>query len=437
MRGLLAVLLLLPLAAAHPSAPDHGGPGLSAYDPAMQELVHRLPDVDASLAAWEAAHPDLVDRMTIGATGVLGLPLYAVRITNESVPFDAANTSTGQKVRVYLDGGHHGNEFLGVDLIMYYLEQVLDEADGALADYLRTHEIYATPIVNPEGNTLDTRKNANQVDVNRNYGYEFGGPGSGSMVFELNYRGSHAFSEPEVEANADFARSIMPDVWITTHTGVAEFYWPWGWTYDKSPDFEFFESIEKPFEDATKGRVDAMMAAELYLAAGATDDWGYGQLGIPTHTFEVHEDQFVPVYGQGVPAVIQEQLAGLDFVVKNARVWGAWLDLHDREGQLHIWNEGWGKAVNVTLEYGGATIVIPEILPGDMYMTDIVGGDAIVSYRQMVIDAPEAKTRVVQYTPHGEPASEPADDADTPAPAALLVAAALVAMAFVLRRRSV
>lgn len=427
-------LLFVPVVLAdHPGSNE----GLDRYSGHEQALVHRVTDVDSDFARFDSEHPGFVDRLNLGSTGILGLPLHAVRVTDESVPFETTALQTGQKLRVYLDGGHHGNEFLGVDLIMYYLEGLLAKAgagDEATLRFLATHELFAAPIINPEGNSLDTRKNANQVDVNRNYGFEWGGPGSGDNVFDLNYRGSAPFSEPEVLANAEFARSIMPDLWITMHTGVAEFYWPWGWTYDKSPDFEFFESIEAPFEAATNGRVDAMMAAELYLAAGATDDWGYGQLGVPTHTFEVHEDQFVPVYGEGVPAVIQDQLDGLDWVVQNTRTWGAWLEMHVQNGELHVYNGGWGKAENITFEYAGTNTMISVLEPGGMHQVPLAEGPATVTYRQLLIDAPEAKTRVVTFDPETTAdGSEPTAEAPG---VSLAVLVALVGAVVLLRRRS-
>ncbi len=394
---LVIAVLLAPVAIA-----DHPGSnlGLSRYSTHQESLVHRVTDVDADFTRLDREHPELVDRMTIGVTGILNLPLLAVRVTNEAVPFHDADLATGQKLRVYLDGGHHGNEFLGVDLVMYYLEDLISKAaagDPDVEAFLKTHEVYATPIVNPEGNLLDTRKNANQVDPNRNYAFQFGGPGSGDTILDLNYRGPSSFSEPEVLANAEFARSIMPDLWITMHTGVAEFYWPWGWTHDKSPDEAFFKSIEQPFENATNGRVDAMMAAELYLAAGATDDWGYGQLGVPSHTFEVHEDQFIPVYGEGIPAEIEDQLNGLDWVVKNTRTWGAWLSLDVQDGAWYVANEGWGVASNVTLSVDGTESVIPEINPGTSVPIATPEWQVFVKYRQLLIDAPEAKTRLVEW----------------------------------------
>lgn len=387
---LLAAFLLTPIAMA-----DHPGveQGVSLHNPILANLVHRLPDVQNSFNEWNAAYPEYVDTMTIGSS-LTGLPLEAIRITDESVPFTESGLQNGEKIRVYLDGGHHGNEFLGVDIVMYYLESILDAKESPeMASFLATHEIYATPIVNPEGNLLDTRKNGNQVDVNRNYGFMWGGGGSGDLIIDLNYRGSAPFSEPEAQANADFGREIRPDLWITMHTGVAEFYWPWGWTNDPAPDAAFFETLEGPFENATNGRVAAMQSAELYIAAGATDDWAYAELGMPAFTYEVHEDQFVPVYGSAVSTELEEQLAGLDFMVKNAAKIGGWADLHVIDGDFHVYNAGWGPMVNITVNAGGKIFEYAELAADEMIEFDGIPAEEIeVSYQSLRIQSAPTRT---------------------------------------------
>jgi carboxypeptidase T len=205
--------------------------------------VHRLPDVQSKFSAWDAKWSGLVDRIVIGKTST-GFPLEGLRVTDESVAFDAASTATGQKLRVYLDGGHHGNEYLGVELVMYYLQDLLESSgDETVAAFLKETEVYAVPIINVDGNLLDTRKNGRLVDMNRNYDFQWGGPGSSGDILSFTYRGPSPASELEVQANQAFGAEIRPDVWITMHTGIAEFYWPWGWTHDKAPDWEFFESI--------------------------------------------------------------------------------------------------------------------------------------------------------------------------------------------------
>ncbi|MEK6975691.1 MAG: M14 family zinc carboxypeptidase [Candidatus Thermoplasmatota archaeon] len=425
LAAALTVVVLAPAAAADHPGSNHGLQAFATLaDPlGLDAMVHRLPDVQNDFAAWEAAYPDFVSRYTIGATSS-GFPLEGILVTDESVPFDGAALATGQKLRVYLDGGHHGNEFLGVELAMYYLEDLLNKADAgdqAVVQFLKETEVYAVPIINVDGNFLDTRKNSAQVDVNRNYDFQFGGPGSGASVTDQNYRGPSPGSEAEVRANMEFGAEIRPDVWVTMHTGVAEFYWPWGWTHDKSPDDWFFSKLEAPFENATNGRVDAMMAAELYLAAGATDDWAYGVLGIPGHTFEVHEDQFIPVYGEGIPVAIEDQLAGLDFVVKNVKVWGAWLEATPATDGLQLTNLGWNNATGVKLDGepladipAGASVVVPW------------DGDATVDYQQMLINTSKVRTLHVTSQDAG-----PAEN-EAPATGALL---ALAALAVALARR--
>lgn len=386
---LFAVALLAPgVVADHPGS-NMGmarfleNPQVLAGAPA-ENLVHHLADVDATFAAWEAEYPDLVERVTIGQTSS-GFDLLGIVVTDESVPFDGARLATGEKLRVYLDGGHHGNEYLGVELVMYWLEDILErvaEGDAATEAFLATHEIHAVPIINVDGNTADTRKNSNLVDPNRNYPYEWGGPGSGDDPTSFAYRGPEPLSEAETRANAAYGAAISPDLWITMHTGIAEFYWPWGWTHDPSPDDLFFTGLEKPFEEATNGRVDAMQAAELYLAAGATDDFGYGDLGVATFTYEVHEDQFIPVYGQPIPGIIQDQLAGLDFMVDNTQRMGAWLEATVADGELVLENTGWGNAPNVTVRIGDTTHVVAENLSA--------GGEVAVALADLgIIDGTE------------------------------------------------
>ncbi len=434
----LAVLLLL----AVPSAvADHPGsnkglaglaaPGsLGAAGPLGQDVaVHRLPDVQMAFAEWEARWPNLVDQLTIGTTAS-GFDLAAIRVTDEEVPYDAAALSTGNKVRVYLDGGHHGNEFLGVELVMYYLEDLLSRAgEPDTAAFLATHEVYATPIINVDGNFADTRKNHRLVDVNRNYDFMWGGPGSGDTPIDFTYRGPEAMSEPEVAANAAFAQSILPDLWITMHTGVAEFYWPWGWTHDPAPDQAFFESLEGPFEAATNGRVDAMQAAELYLAAGATDDYGYGALGIPTFTYEVHEDQFVPVYGQPIPDMIADQLAGLDFMVRNAGRMGAWVEPTVVDGELVLTNTGWAEARDVQVVIDGAPEIIPRLAPGQSTaLHGVQGASATITYPVLMINTTQERTHLV-------PLSAASPEANPIPGVGLLVVLATLAGVVIARRR--
>lgn len=446
VRGLVVAFLVLLASTAAPSAlADHPGsnkglaglvpdPSVLADGPLEESLVHRLPTVDATFARWNAQYPELVERSTIGKTSS-GFDLLNVRVTDESIPFETPLLATGEKLRVYLDGGHHGNEYLGVELVMYYLEGLLAQAkagDEATLRFLGETEIYATPIINVDGNYADSRKNSRQVDPNRNYDFHWGeDAGSSGSIASGTYRGPSAFSESETRANADFQTKIRPDMVVTMHTGIAEFYWPWGWTHEPSPDDALFTSLEKPFEDATNGRVDAMQGAELYIVTGASDDWAYAILGAPGFTFEVHEDQFIPVYGQPINTVIKDQLAGLEFIVKNVKRIGAWLEPTVADGALTVVNEGWGVAANVTLRAGDREERIADI-PRDGSVT-LQGwpSDTEVVYDVLLIES--TKTRTARPAMAIDAAG--AGGVDVPAPGIVAVLA-LLGLVAVARRRS-
>ena len=60
---------------------------------------------------------------------------------------------------------------------------------------------------------------ANMVDVNRNCDWEWGGKGSSGSVKSEEYRGTHAFSEPETRSLANLAAAWRPDIYVDVHSG--------------------------------------------------------------------------------------------------------------------------------------------------------------------------------------------------------------------------
>lgn len=378
---LLATLLAAAGASALPGVAPAQAPvfSLVANPVAGEYLVHRNADVEERLRAVETEFPDIASVASIGKT-VLMQDLWSITL--------ASPNGTG-RYHVYIDGGHHGNEYMGVEMAMLYLGHLVEgwrAGDPTVTAFLDEHTVMIVPIVNPDGNLLDTRKNANQVDLNRNYPFKWGGEGSGATPAEPNYRGPSALSEPESAANWAAALAFDPDIWVTTHTGISEFYWPWGWTHDPSPDDAMFVGLEKPFEDATNGRVDAMQGAELYIVTGANDDSAYGMLGVPGFTFEVHEDQNVPAYPETIPVALAEQLAGLVWITEHTKHLGANVRATTgREGDALVAtlaNEGWGVARNVSVRLtSGSSVVATRTI-------DVpAGGTARVSFEGAPADA--------------------------------------------------
>lgn len=464
-RPVALVVLALALALAPPAAaaPAHGHdgphvptafPGLLGALPGADEgpvdLVVRNHEVAELFDALEAQHPRYFAHGVHGAS-TMGYPIHDGTITDT----EAAEP----KFHVYLDGGHHGNEFLGNELVLQYVAHLMEGVaaeDPDVLEFLREYVVYVTPIVNPDGNYLDTRKNGNQVDVNRNYPYEWGLDGASDKPWDFNYHGTEPLSEPETRANVEFASARDLDLWVTMHTGVAEMYWPWSYTNDDPPDAALFYAMEEPFEAAAHGRLDAMQSAELYIADGDTEDFGYGVLGVPSFVIEVHEDQFTPAYAGEIPSVIAEQFDGLRWLVENTPLIGARVHVHEHEpavgpavsekgGDVTFWlhNKGWGEASGVTLALArdGATIATKtlDLAPGAHANVtfedagDLEGLRLDATYPRLLVDS--TKTLTFAWPAAEAVAASSGGPLDVPAPG---LAGALVAfaVAFAAFRRS-
>ena len=99
--------------------------------------------------------------------------------------------------RVLVIGGLHGNEPVTPPVVGGLLEaQVSSDVD-----------VWLVPIANPDGSAAGTRCNANGVDLNRNFPWEWR-PQDGGPV---------PLSEPETQALADLVEELRPDIVVWVH----------------------------------------------------------------------------------------------------------------------------------------------------------------------------------------------------------------------------
>lgn len=77
--------------------------------------------------------------------------------------------SAGTRAAVLLIGSQHGNEPAGREAILRFVAHVAHSPDGHLRDLLRRWPVVAVPTANPDGIDTDRRRNANNVDLNRDH----------------------------------------------------------------------------------------------------------------------------------------------------------------------------------------------------------------------------------------------------------------------------
>ncbi len=378
----------------------------AAQTPVDRNAVHNVFTVDALFDEWDTTYPEFVERMTIGESEG-GLPLHGIVVTDESVAFDDPPHTATTKWRVYLDGGHHGNEFLGVELALYGIEEILDLAsrgDDATLQLLRSTEIHVVPILNVEGNLRDTRVNLNGFDPNRNYDF---GHVPCPVPIGLTCGGPEPFSESEIHANSRYVLATQPDLWLSMHTGIEVLFYPAGDPFPdgKTVDQPLFDAMEPLFEEAAGGRID--MTGGPAPAVGSAEDWGYAIVGVNSFVYEVHNDQNLPVYGEPLTDLLADQLAGLRFLVDGAPRWGAHIEVTPTEGGLRLANLGLGDARNVELTVQDTTRVFGLIPAGTEVVTDCpCAGPVSWSYPKLLVDSSQVREHEALFEAAPEAPSE-------------------------------
>jgi len=200
------------------------------------------------------------------------------------------------------------------------------------------------PILNPDGyeyaheNDRMWRKNRQTnsgsscvgTDLNRNYRVGFGGTGSSGDPCSDIYRGTTYFSAPETRGEEQHLIGLTNVIsYIDIHSYGSYFMSPWGYTTAYPTDYnEMYRLMELAYngilsvggyeyEIGTSARV-------IYVAAGGSDDWAYGNTQrptkiIPSFTVEARGTSFTAPTSQIVP-VGSEIWAGCKQMVLGIRL---------------------------------------------------------------------------------------------------------------------
>jgi len=259
-------------------------------------------DTVAQMQSWAEAYPQLAELFDLGpswetAKRRANRRLWGMRLTNEAL--------TDPKPKLLLLALHHARETVTPVVALKLIETLLTGyGQDAEATWLLDHrELWVVPFVNPDGYAkvqagLNWRKNTNDtecasgpppdgigVDLNRNYGYQWGGPGASENPCSQIYRGRGPFSEPETQAIRDLALREGFDMVISLHSFGDLILYPWGYTRAPAPDADGLYRVARVL--GSFNGYTPIQSVNLYPTNGDTCDWAYGALGLPCFTFEI------------------------------------------------------------------------------------------------------------------------------------------------------
>ena len=228
-----------------------------------------------------------------------GRPIYALNITAR----DAGN----KKPSVLIMGLLHAREWISAEVPTALIEEILQKypSDKTIKELVDNRSIWVVPVANPDGLVYSQtkskmwRKNrrANSdksfgVDLNRNFGYQWGNVGASSNPGSDTYHGSGPFSEPCTAAIKQLAEREKFRATVSFHSYSELVLYPFGYAYDAiTKDDKLLAELAKGM--AKFSGYTPEKSSNLYPAMGDSDDWFYGAMGALAFTIELGS-QFVP-----------------------------------------------------------------------------------------------------------------------------------------------
>lgn len=312
-------------------------------------LYHTYQEMTDLLQDLEENHSDIMSLTSLGTT-YEEREIWMVKLS-DNVDEDENESE------VLLMGAHHGNEKPSYEVLIYFIQHIVenyskentdDDGDGQVnedpidgvdndedglvdedpsedrvRDVTNNTEIYIIPMVNPDGVEAGTRKNrapnygpfgfkreitSYGVDLNRNYGYRwfflflFPRYYQGATDYRDNspvYRGERPFCEAETKAIKQLVKAHDIEICLTYHTYGKLILYPWGYTELPAKDKQLFESIGEDIKKINKYTLS--QSVYLYPTIGDACDWLYGRKGIIPYTIELGKS-----YAPGDPKVVRE-----------------------------------------------------------------------------------------------------------------------------------
>ncbi|MFH1748733.1 MAG: M14 family zinc carboxypeptidase [Planctomycetota bacterium] len=284
-------------------------------------------DILAKIDAMLSDHPELVSVIDIGDT-IEGRDILAIRISGPGT----------NKPAVLFNATQHAREWIAPMVAMYIADHLVYnyDTDPAIQSLVDRVEFFFVPMVNMDGyiytwtNNRMWRKNRRDnpgtscdgVDLNRNWGVGWSGPGASGDPCDETYYGTAPFSEPETAALRDFYTANPQIVSnIDYHSYSQLIMSPYGYTYDLPADHGTFMQLNLAMQaeiQAVHGEYYGAgpIASTIYQASGGSVDWCYDDQDIFSFTielrpetywqggFELPPDQILPTCEENLPAAL-------------------------------------------------------------------------------------------------------------------------------------
>ncbi|MBT8258762.1 MAG: zinc carboxypeptidase [Bacteroidia bacterium] len=254
--------------------------------------------IDDALTTLNSTYPSLT-RIDVIGTSIEGRQIKALKISNNPSVDDPAK---GDVVFISL---MHAREWITAETILYIADRMLDEysSDADLKADIDASQIWIIPIANPDGhqhshssfrmwrkNRRDNGDGTFGVDLNRNWGYQWGLlSGSSSSTADDTYHGTSAFSEPSNQVIRNFVAGLDNFKTFVSYHSFSELYLrPWAYTTADPPGETSLESIVQRNIDRIASVHGHTYSENIgYTSSGETTDFMWEEHRVAAFTPEL------------------------------------------------------------------------------------------------------------------------------------------------------
>lgn len=254
-------------------------------------VYHTYEETAFYLDSVATANPEICHLDTLGSS-IQGRLIMGIRIgDNPGVEED--------EPEVRIMGAHHGDEKISVELPLYMIDYLARNygVDTLVTRLVNEREILVIPMVNPDGVTNNSRYNARNQDLNRDYLC----PEGDDCPANANYQRS--FSEPETQAIREDALLNRYVLSLSLHSGATNINAVWNYDdglhrngeYHPTPDDDLIMDLS--YEYADRNRTPGFYVTngcDWYSTHGDANDFSYGYLSDIDWTIEISQVKTPP-----------------------------------------------------------------------------------------------------------------------------------------------
>lgn len=293
---------------------------------------HTYQEMYDEMLAISQSHPNITRLLSIGQS-LEGREIWAMKVSDNPM------IEEDDEPDLLYMANMHAREVVTPEIILFFLNHLVQNygVDAQVTELVDNREFWLIPTQNPDGHMYvenvnawwrkNRRNNGNGsfgVDLNRNYGYQWGfdNIGSSPNPFSETYRGTGPFSEPESQAIRELCIARDFVIALSFHSYGNLWLFPWGYVPENTPHHEIFVEMANQCVAFNGYAPGNPASGTIYLTNGDTDDYFYGEQTEKNLVFSFTPEvgnEFWPPESQ-IPILTQENLGPMLYLAEIADI---------------------------------------------------------------------------------------------------------------------